>query len=109
MELEQIVISEPLGVMRIHDRQGRRLEMRGRYASALIVPQAGRLRFTQNEREIIADAQHPIFVPEGSCYLNECLLELPLHHVAEDILRHRAAADVAVADKKHLCQTRSAS
>ena len=75
MELEQIVISEPLGVMRIHDRQGRKLEMRGRYASALIVPLAGRLRFTQNEREIIADAQHPIFVPEGSCYLNECLLE----------------------------------
>ena len=26
---------------------------------------------------------------------------LPLHHVAENILRHRAAADVAVADKKH--------
>ena len=75
MELGQIVISEPLGVMRIHDRQGRRLEMRGRYASALIVPLAGRLRFTQNEREIIADAQHPIFVPEGNCYLNECLLE----------------------------------
>ena len=27
---------------------------------------------------------------------------LPLHHVAENILRHRAAADVAVADKKHV-------
>ena len=75
MELGQIVLSEPLGVTRIHDMQGRRLEMRGRYASALIVPVAGRLCFTQNEREIIADAQRPIFVPEGSCYLNECLVE----------------------------------
>ena len=75
MELSQIVIAEPLGAMRIHDKQGRRLEMRGRYASALIVPLAGRLRFTQNERTLIADAQRPIFEPEGACYLNECLLE----------------------------------
>lgn len=75
MELRDVTIAEPLGVMRIHDRENRRLEMKNRYASALIVPLQGQLRFTQGERTLLADARHPIFVPEGACYLNECLRE----------------------------------
>lgn len=91
VELCKLILTESLGVMRIHDQESRRLEMRDRYASALIVPLSGRLRFTQSDRCLLADPVHPIFVPEGSSYLNECLeaadsllfgfhaLQTPLH------------------------------
>lgn len=75
MELRKLILTESLGVMRIHDRQNRRLEMRGRYASALIIPLSGQLRFTQDGCAVLCDPSHPIFVPEGACYLNECLQE----------------------------------
>lgn len=75
VELRELILTESLGVMRIHDRQNRRLEMRDRYASALIIPLRGQLRFTQNGCAVLCDPSHPLFVPEGACYLNECLQE----------------------------------
>jgi AraC-like DNA-binding protein len=69
------IITQFLYAIRVHNQTGFRLRQNGRESTVLILPLRGRIRFTQGERIIIADAQTPVYVPRGAAYLNECLEE----------------------------------
>lgn len=73
MNTEDFLISEFRGVMCVHDPRGRYLDMKHRHCAVVIVTCSGRIRFTQGERTFISDSTHPIFIPEGASYVNECL------------------------------------
>lgn len=55
------------------DPAGRRLEMRERHTAGFILPLCGRIRFSVGDTVLIADREHPLFLPEGLTYLNECI------------------------------------
>ena len=75
MNTEDFLISEFRGVMCVHDPRGRYLEMKHRHCAVVIVTRSGRIRFTQGDKSFISDSTHPIFIPEGASYINECLEE----------------------------------
>ena len=72
METESFRITEYLPVMRVHDREGRVSRMEDRYCGAFIATLRGRIHLTQDGRRTVLDPEHPVFIPEGCSYLNEC-------------------------------------
>lgn len=58
--------------MRVHDPRGRYLAMKNRHCAVIIVTLTGSIRFTQNEKTYVSNNTHPIFIPEGASYVNEC-------------------------------------
>lgn len=73
MDWNQLTIAEVTGVVRVYDAAGKRIVISDRYASALIFPLTGRIRFSQNDRVVIADRLHPVIIPQGADYVNECV------------------------------------
>ena len=55
------------------DPRGHRIEMNQRRYACFIVTVKGKIRFTFTDRVLICDKEHPIFLPRGACYRNECL------------------------------------
>ncbi len=55
------------------DPAGRRLEINDRHAACFILPVKGQLCFTTNDQKLYADAEHPLFLPRGLRYKNECI------------------------------------
>jgi AraC-like DNA-binding protein len=47
--------------------------MKHRHCAVVIVTRSGRIRFTQGERSFVSDSTHPVFIPEGASYVNECI------------------------------------
>lgn len=72
VDTDSFIIDEFRGVMRVHDPCGRYLDMKHRHCAVVIVTCSGKIRFTQNGRTLISDITHPIFIPEGASYVNEC-------------------------------------
>ena len=72
MQTDNFIIDEFRGVMRVHDPHGRYLAMKMRHCAVIIITLSGRIRFTQNKRIYVCDSTHPIFIPEGASYINEC-------------------------------------
>ena len=75
MNTDSFLINEFRGVMRVHDAEGRYLDMKCRHCAVLIVTVRGYIRFTQNGKVFISDPTHPVFIPEGASYINECIEE----------------------------------
>ncbi len=73
MDMDRLIALDMVNVMRVQDRAGRRLVLEKRYASAVIVPLTGRIRFSHEAQTVLVDSAHPIFIPQGMSYLNECL------------------------------------
>lgn len=67
------IITKFRSSLKVHNKKGAFIRMENRETSAFIVVLHGKIRFTQNGREIIASPQSPIYIPGGSYYLNECL------------------------------------
>lgn len=72
MQADSFIIDEFRGVMRVHDPRGRYLLMKSRHCAVIIITLSGKIRFTQNGRIYVSDSTHPIFIPEGASYVNEC-------------------------------------
>lgn len=73
MTPENFQITEFLRFGTFPDPAGHRLEMQGRHASSLLFTVKGWLRFTERDGRVhISDENHPLYLPRGACYLNEC-------------------------------------
>ena len=73
MEKHVPIITGFVSSLKVYNKKGFNIRMVNRETSAYIVILRGKIRFTQNGREMIASAQTPIYIPGGSSYLNECL------------------------------------
>ena len=61
------------GVYFAVDPLGRRLEFERRYSACFIVTLRGKIRFRYEGGCVTADPAHPVFLPQGLRYVNECL------------------------------------
>lgn len=67
------VVTAFLDAVAVDDEKGKIIAMQNRYASALIIPFSGKIKLTQDKQIFVADCSRPLFVPQGSSYINECL------------------------------------
>ncbi len=71
--MEKIIITSVTDCFFAKDPRGHEIEMNQRRYACFIVTVKGKIRFTFRDRIIICDKKHPIFLPQGACYRNECL------------------------------------
>lgn len=67
------IITEFNCIYTSNDAKHRVLNLKNRYCSCFIVTICGSIRFTYEGGSIVADGEHPVFIPEGLSYRNECL------------------------------------
>lgn len=72
MDSKAFIITGVGSMHRVTDARGKRVEFKHRYAACFIVTLRGRIRFTSSEGTVVADKDHPVFLPEGLSYVNEC-------------------------------------
>lgn len=70
---ESIRIRSFASAVNVHDRAPHEILIKRRPNTALIFPMCGRIRFTQDQRIVLASPEQPVLVPEGATYRNECL------------------------------------
>ena len=73
MPEETPIITGYHGVYFAVDPRGRRLEFERRYSACFIVTLRGKIRFRYEGGCVTADPAHPVFLPQGLRYVNECL------------------------------------
>ena len=71
--MERMIITAVADCFFAKDPRGHKIEMKGRRYACFIVTVKGRIRFTFSDRVLICDKEHPVFLPYGACYRNECL------------------------------------
>ena len=71
--MENFVITEFASVFEARDPQGRRTVFTHRKCACFIITVKGRIRFSYEGGAVIAEAGHPVFLPRGLTYVNECL------------------------------------
>ncbi|MBQ9802606.1 MAG: helix-turn-helix transcriptional regulator [Clostridia bacterium] len=67
------VITGFVTLFEAHDPAGRKTDFFDRRSSCFIVTTKGRIRFTSLQGTVVADRDHPVFLPKGLSYTNECL------------------------------------
>lgn len=71
--MRHFVITKYITSFYTHDLKGRKQEFPRRRYSGFIITVKGKIRFTHRDGELIAQAGHPVFLPRGLHYVNECL------------------------------------
>ena len=71
--MKDFIISEFTNMVKVRDPNGHRLTVKSRYASCFIITYKGAVQFTFENKTLIADPTHAIFIPKGATYANECL------------------------------------
>ena len=71
--MERLIITAVADCILSKDPRGRKIEMEQRKYACFIVTVKGRIRFTLGDRTLICDREHPVFLPQGASYINECL------------------------------------
>lgn len=72
---EHFVIKEFVTAFYTEDPEGRRIYFSNRRSACFILPVRGQISFSGEKGRVIADAAHPVFLPMGFSYLNECLAD----------------------------------
>lgn len=67
------IITKFGNIIEANNTGGKTFELKNRYYSCFIVTLIGRIKFTYDGGCIVADSTHPVFIPEGLTYRNECL------------------------------------
>jgi len=73
IKAENFIITDFNNIFTANDHKGKTIEIKNRYCSSFIVTLSGSIRFTYVNGNIVADSNHPVFIPEGLTYKNECL------------------------------------
>ena len=73
MENRIPIIAKFGSAFKVYNRKGFSIFKENRENSVIIVVLRGKIRFTQNEKSVIASPQAPIYIAGGTSYLNECL------------------------------------
>lgn len=71
--MEKMIITAVEDCFFARDMRGHKIDMNQRKYACFIVTVKGKIRFTFRDRTLICDKDHPIFLPYGACYTNECL------------------------------------
>ena len=71
--MEKMIITAVANCFFARDPRGHKIEMKGRRHACFILTVKGKIRFTFSDRTLICDKEHPVFLPCGACYRNECL------------------------------------
>ena len=70
---ESFIITEFNSIFTANNTKGKIIELKNRYCSCFIVTFSGSIRFSYDGGSVVADSAHPVFIPEGLTYQNECL------------------------------------
>ena len=73
MNGENFIITKFNNIYTANDPKGKLIELEKRYCACFIVPLSGSIKFTYDGGSVVADSLHPVFIPEGLSYKNECL------------------------------------
>ena len=73
MNSESFVITKFNNIYTALNQKGKIIELKSRHCACFIVTLRGSIRFTHSGGSIVADSTHPVFIPEGLSYINECL------------------------------------
>lgn len=73
MTLHDFVITSFVALFEAHDPTGRKTDFFDRRSSCFIITTRGKIRFSSLHGTVIADHDHPVFLPKGLTYTNECL------------------------------------
>ncbi|HBL81076.1 MAG TPA: hypothetical protein DD391_00435 [Clostridiales bacterium] len=68
-------ITEFISALNVHDEEGKLLTMKNRYSASLVFPLSGAISFSAGKNRVIADNNHPVYIPQGINYFNRCLRE----------------------------------
>lgn len=71
--MENFVITKWKSVLHVLDQKGKRKEYLNRHSAGFVITLRGKLCFSCDENILISEAGHPVFLPKGLCYWNECL------------------------------------
>ncbi len=70
---ENFIIAEFNSIFTATNTEGKIIELKNRYCSCFIVTFSGSIKFSYESGSVVADSEHPVFIPEGLTYQNECL------------------------------------
>lgn len=70
---ENFIIAEFNSIFTANNTKGKIIELKNRYCSCFIVTFNGSIKFSYEGGSVVADSEHPVFIPEGLTYQNECL------------------------------------
>ena len=84
--MEKIIITAVADCFFARDPRGHKIEMNQRRYACFIVTLKGKIRFTFRDRTLICDKEHPVFLPYGACYVNECLVSAESYVFANAII-----------------------
>ncbi len=73
MNVEDFVIIEFNNIYTANNQKGKLIELKNRHCSCFIVTLSGSIKFTYEGGSVVVDSTHPVFIPEGLSYINECL------------------------------------
>ncbi len=71
--MNQFVITEVACCFYAVDSKGHKIQITDREYACFIIPIQGTIRFTFCDQTLICDRTHPVFLPFGATYTNECL------------------------------------
>lgn len=69
------IITEFEGAFEALDHKGRKRNFISRQSACFIITKRGKIRFSCVGGEVISELDHPVFLPKGCSYTNECLEE----------------------------------
>ena len=73
IKTENFIITEFNSIFIANNTEGKIIELKNRYCSCFIVTFSGSIKFSYDGGSVVADSEHPVFIPEGLTYQNECL------------------------------------
>lgn len=88
--ITDFVITHFKSALFVHDHQGKRTEFSSRHYSCFIITIKGCICFTHAGGRLYADPQHPVFLPKGLHYINECLEEADSYLFNFDTLKQHS-------------------
>ena len=71
--MEKLIITRVADCFFAKDARGHKIEICQRRSACFIITVKGKIRFTLHGRTLICDKEHPLFLPQGASYVNECL------------------------------------
>lgn len=71
--MNNFIITEHVDSIFVKDKKGKKINVGHRSYSCFIITLTGKIKFSFKNGFLIADSLHPVFLPQGLSYTNECL------------------------------------
>ena len=71
--METLVITKMVNLLFVKDPKGKKIKFDSRTCAGFIITVSGKIRFSYEGGELLAEKGKPVFLPKGLAYTNECL------------------------------------